>query len=479
MSDICAVLEAAANQILAVVAPATARLVRARVWLDEQDDSASTDGVRIWLPAVFEGVEVGRDTPLALGLLVHELGHFLQPLEALAEAEREAGAPHWLGNVVADIQLEAMMASLFPPLAHTLVAVRAQVRQARLAEYVEGLHASRDLAEIANPLALAGRFARPEVPFDDPYEEGSQLEPLLQFPEPLRSRGLSFARWLSRAQEIAAQDLPDFLRQLMEKFPELRQAGERYPVPGGRSAVAAAGKAAQAEAAANAAALHPTRPMPVAMVPASSYLLRPEARQIARGLRIHFQAAGGATEIVAPGRLERRAAALGELIPLRLQLPGRERPRPRVVIGLDRSSSMKGADKFAQAQIAAQAVALAVQEAGGEVVGILFDDTAQVADTGDAALLFSDPATLTFGGTSFEFLGDAWRRWPEHLFLLVTDGNGPVPPALPGDRARTAVILIPPDCDEDAMRQIAARVVVLRRVRSAGLASVLTMLTPR
>ena len=122
-----AILDATANQILAVVAPDTARLVRAYVSLDEEADTAATDGVRIWLPPAFEGVDVAHDTPVAVGLLVHELGHFLQPLKALEEAEQQTAAPHWLGNIVADVQLEAMMAGLFPPLADTLVAVRRTV----------------------------------------------------------------------------------------------------------------------------------------------------------------------------------------------------------------------------------------------------------------------------------------------------------------------------------------------------------------
>ena len=75
--DIRAILDATANQILAVVAPDTARLVRAYVSLDEEADTAATDGVRIWLPPTFEGVDVAHDTPVAVGLLVHELGHFL------------------------------------------------------------------------------------------------------------------------------------------------------------------------------------------------------------------------------------------------------------------------------------------------------------------------------------------------------------------------------------------------------------------
>ncbi len=53
--DISAILNATANQILAVVAPDTARLVRAYVSLDEQADTAATDGVHIWLPPDLRG----------------------------------------------------------------------------------------------------------------------------------------------------------------------------------------------------------------------------------------------------------------------------------------------------------------------------------------------------------------------------------------------------------------------------------------
>jgi hypothetical protein len=215
---------------------------------------------------------------------------------------------------------------------------------------------------------------------------------------------------------------------------------------------------------------------PVACAKATRSQPRPEALQAMRGLRMHFLAPRGATEIVAPGRLDRRAAVLGEVVPLRMALPGKDRPRVKVLICLDKSGSIKG-PKFALSQIAAQAVALAVREAWGEAVGVLFDDQAQVATDADDALLFAKPETLSYGGTGFEFLADAWRRWPAHIILLVTDGDGSVPLALPGDKARTSAILIPPDCDPDAMRQIAARVVTLGDLR--GLADVLALLTPR
>lgn len=319
--DIRMILDATANQILAVVAPDTARLVRAYVTLDEEADTAATDGVRIWVPPVFEGVDVARDTPVAIGLLVHELGHFLQPLEALAEAEGESAAPHWLGNIVADIQLEAMMAGLFPPLADTLVAVRTAVKAARLTEYTGALLKGRNLAGVACSVALTGRFGNPELPFDINRHGNSKtlFAALRDLPsQAVIDRAMQFAWRLSEAQALAPDDLPDHVRQIMVEFPELRQARAQHAIPGGGLAVVGpAGRAAQAEAAANTGAHPPAAPAPVAAVRAGRGRPRPEAQQAARGLRVHFQAPRGATEIVAPDRLDRRAAARGEIVPLR------------------------------------------------------------------------------------------------------------------------------------------------------------------
>ncbi len=478
--SIRAILDATANQILAVVAPDTARLVRACVTLDEQADTAATDGIRIWVPPVFEGVDVAHDTPVAVGLLVHELGHFLQPLKALAEVEQQTGAPHWLGNVVADIQLEAMMASLFPPLADTLTAVRTVVKAARLTEYTTSILQGRSLADIACSVALAGRFLKPDVAFDDnrhPAPDGVWRVLDRLGVKTVADRARAFAYRLSEALCLTPNEIVAHIAQIMAEFPELRQAAETFPLPGGAvSVVGPSGRAAQAEAASNTGDHDPLPIQPVASVRTVRGRPRPESQQAARGLRMHFHTVRGATEIAAPGRLDRRAAVLGELIPLRMVLPGKERPRPRVLICLDKSGSMKGA-KFVLAQTAAQAVALAVREVGGEAVGVLFDDGAQVATGGGDALLFCDPGGLSYGGTGFEFLADAWRRWPVHVVLLVTDGDGSIPQAMPGDKARTSAILIPPDCDPGAMGQIAARVVTLNDLR--GLAEVMTLLTPR
>jgi hypothetical protein len=479
-TDICSVLEAAANQILAVAAPLTTRIVRAHVSLDATADTAATDGIRIWVPSIFAGVDVTRETPVAIGLLVHELGHFLQPLKALEEAEKRCQAPHWLGNVLADIQLEAMMAGLFPPLADTLVAVRQAVKQAHLADYRKNVAEGHTFPALACALALLGRFGDPAHPFDIGPNGGSQelLPAVKRIADPaVADPALPFAWRLNTARGLAPAQLPAYIEETIACFPELAQAPETFPVPGGVLRVAgAAGQAAQEEASTSVQDHAPADPTCIAPVRCIRRRPLPAAAQAALGLRVHFQAARAATEIVAPGKLDRRALARGELVPLRMALPGKETPRSRAVICVDKSSSMKGR-KLELAQLAAQAVALAIRAAGGEAVGVLFDDHAQVADSGDDALLAFDPRAISYGGTDFGFLADAWRRWPEHLVLLVTDGQGAVPPAFPSDKARTAVILIPPDCDPDLMGQVAARVVTLSDLR--GLADVLTLLVLR
>jgi len=133
-------------------------------------------------------------------------------------------------------------------------------------------------------------------------------------------------------------------------------------------------------------------------------------------------------------------------------------------------------DKARQARIAAQALALAVKAAGGQVVVILFNTYGYVATEEDdslAFLTFSEMHGFFRGGTSFRFLDRAWRRWPDHQVLLLTDGDGSMPHPLPRDRERTAVLLIDSDLDVSPM---AARAVPLASLDK--LASVFALLIP-
>ena len=481
------VLTATANQILAIVAPHMARLVHAHVTLDEDADTAATDGLRIWVPPVFEGVAVAQDTPVAVGLLVHELGHFLQPLKAVDETCARTGCPQWLANIYLDSQLEAMMAGLFPPLAGTLTAVRTVVNRTRAAEYLAAIRQAASFKEAACPLALLGRFGVPEKPFDN-GAAGQHASPVrevipgLAFKIGLRAQ--QFVDWLYDAQYATTGELVDQLTKLIAEFPELRDAPAPFQTP--TDQVRGAGEqgdaltaALQAEGRQNVADQQPAAPEPLRKLAGSPRPASADVQQAARGLRVHFQVRQGATEIVAPQRLDRRAAALDEPVPFRMTLPGDAVPAPRLVLCLDKSGSMRGA-KFALAQAAAQAVALAVREAQGEVIGVLFDDAGYLAVNPQRPddLLFTGADQLGgFGGTDFEFLLHIWRLWPEHQVLLVTDGDGALPPALPGDKARTGALLIPPDCDEAAMAQICARTVVVTDL--GGLANIMALLTPR
>ena len=111
--------------------------------------------------------------------------------------------------------------------------------------------------------------------------------------------------------------------------------------------------------------------------------------------------------------------------------------------------------KIGAARIAAQAIALAVRDAGGDVVGVLFVDTWLIGANWGDALLFAPAAWPTEGGTYFAFLSDLWRRYPSHWVVLVTDGDGYVPYASAPDRARTGAVVIP-DGKPEKMAEIPA-----------------------
>jgi predicted metal-dependent peptidase len=158
-----------------------------------------------------------------------------------------------------------------------------------------------------------------------------------------------------------------------------------------------------------------------------------------------------------------------------MRLQGKELPAPKVALCIDISGSMSHI-KMAKARVAGQAIALSVQAGNGHVVGVLFSDDGIMAVKGDASPLFAPLREWQpRGGTSFQFLAHVWRRWPQHLVLLLTDGYGAAPTALPADRARTYAVLIAGD--PQRIQPIAAQVLELDDLRA--LPSLLAMLIPR
>ena len=151
------ILERTANQILATVAPKTARLVTTRVVLDDDADTAKTDGTTvIILPPDFAGVTVLDDQPLAVGLLAHEVSHFLQPLATIDDVAEAEEIPKWLVNVVIDIQGEYLMECIFPSLRQPLTVCRQAVADAHIPEYEREIAAADSFANCCRLAGSAG-----------------------------------------------------------------------------------------------------------------------------------------------------------------------------------------------------------------------------------------------------------------------------------------------------------------------------------
>lgn len=475
-------LESAANQIFAAVAPNTYRLVRIGVEIREDASTASTDGaLTIRMPTRFCDITVAQDAKVAVGLLVHEVGHFLQPLDEVDQVEEEQRIPHWLTNVALDVQAESLLQVLFPSFRSALTEVRQAVGRAHLAEYEAAIRRAMTFAQAAGSLALWGRFARPITPFcNQRLPEGT----------PESQRSAAFMYTMHTFRTCPTRKLPQALARLIHNFPELRNSpAPAYPLKGtaARQATDAIGSALKREARDQASGLagggegHDIQRHRESAQPPLT-----EAVFLARTLRTHFCTRKGGIQILAPGRLARRAAIRDE-VPFRMCLPGRDASGPGLVLCLDASGSMSGVhpgsaggSKWQIAQIAAQAVALAVQAEGGHVVGLVFADDAWTTVRGDAGALLL-PLTIqrrrVGTGTSFRFLSELWRAYPDRRVLVVTDGVGDVPTAcLSFDRDRTAAVIIPPG---DATQAVAwsSRQVILSDLRR--LANVLTLLTPR
>ncbi len=540
MSEISQSLQSAAGTILSVLAPAASRIAGVAVRFSEDADSASTDGnLIIRMPRAFAGAAIPDDAPITLGLLAHELGHWVQPLDEITAIAHSRGAPHWLANIAMDIHGESFVQGTFPAMRGPLAATRKAVKQTMLARYRRDLSdavARRDFPDMALQAALIARFGWPARAWTPPQRNE------LRAPDRIHRFLLAMERFL--AHHTPPDELPAAFASLLDDFPELtrpegklRAGSGEQGESGEESSEGAAASPSNADddaedggpasdskdsdepgsdadsgqpaaGAGSGESDHDALPAYAetdadelgrilrqemqatarGYTPAPEDELRtcslrpsppdPQAMRLARTLQPRFQTRRGGQEVAAPGRLNRLDMARGAPIPLRMGLPGREAPAPQLILAIDLSSSMfigRG-ERARQARIAAQAVALAVKDAGGQVVVILFNSHGYVAAEADdrlAFLSFSDMHSGFRGGTSFAFLDRAWRRWPQHQVLVLTDGDGYMPHALPADRERTAVLLIDSDLD---VSPIAARAVPLASLDK--LATVFALLIP-
>ena len=463
-------LQSAANQLLAVLAPASARLVRIMVVLESKAHTASTDGnIVIIMPPDFHGHPIPEDDAVTVGLLAHEAGHFVQPLEQVLAVEKEHGVPHWLANVTLDIHGESFVAGVFPAMAEPLQATRQAVNAALAATYRSRLEAANSFGTAAGYAALMGRFSMPALPFQPAWLNRRWWN------KPWYGKMAHFLGELDNAAYLAPDKLPGFLVSLIQQFPELKQS-PLSDLPGyGRTEADRLGEIALGEAQHGSKGCSPGGAGRLQARHFSPEAPEGEALRLSRSIRTRFEADAGIIEVNAPRRIDRHALARGEPLPFRMRLPGKSLPAPQVVLCLDISGSMSER-KLALARVAGQAIAHSVASNDGHVAGVLFSDDGIMSVKGDASPLFAPLREwLPRGGTSFQFLAHVWRRWPEHLVILLTDGYGATPAALPADRARTYAVLIAGE--PHRIQPIAAHVLELDDLRA--LPSLLAMLIPR
>lgn len=220
MNELQAVLNLISSALLGDLASfLSPRLIIAK------DETASTDG-RTWirLPEEFLGIRLG-ETPnmqVFIGLLAHEVGHWLQPLNAITEVEKKTGLHHDILNIILDVHLEHLVPILFPLFAAPLEVVRSVVRDAHKLDYEKRYREADTFLNAAVYCLLFGRFCvNSSLSFCAPYA-------LIQR-KSTRNRKVDESRMnelMERVNSVVScvrADLPAFFEQLALDFPELCQ----------------------------------------------------------------------------------------------------------------------------------------------------------------------------------------------------------------------------------------------------------------
>jgi hypothetical protein len=147
--------------------------------------------------------------------------------------------------------------------------------------------------------------------------------------------------------------------------------------------------------------------------------------------------------------MNRLAAVRGDPIPFDVpQSVGKTKPKVQVVLVADWSGSMQGLPWY-ETRRAAQAVTLAIRSTGGDVRGAIFEDFLMHTKEFSAEIFFSmrvgnlNISDAQGNYTSFGWLPLVWQKFPKHRVVLLTDGNGMTPHAVPVScRKRTSAILL-------------------------------------
>jgi hypothetical protein len=451
MNELQAILNLVASALLGDLASfLTPRLVIAK------DDTASTDG-KTWirLPGEFLGIRLGEKMQVFIGLLAHEVGHWLQPLKAIEAVEQKTGIHHNILNIVLDVHLEHCVPIIFPLFAAPLEAVRIVIRDAHKSDYEKGYKEADTFLEAADAALLFGRFCvNPRLSFDAPY--GLIQRTITRNRKVNESRMNDLVERVGCVVNHSCESLPEFIEQLAHDFPELCQQGISFGMTNPLDGLASGGdgmdvirdiledlkiESSQASACVIEARL-------CGRNPASA-----ETLALSRQLQKRWDITRACGVIMAPGRLNRLSAVRGDPMPFTMPAPikGKQAPQTKVVLIVDWSGSM-GVNENAPwkaASQAAQAIALAIRSTGGDVRAAIFAEHLWHAPNFSADVLFAanlgSISLLEARGedTDFFWLPHVWQAFPGYRVVLLTDGNGYPPKAiLPSGRKRTSAVLL-------------------------------------
>lgn len=461
------------------------------------DNEAYTDGQSfIVLSKVFDGVDLTRRTKrnlaLLTGIIQHEVVHWLQDLPAIHAAQHAAHLPNFVRNIIDDIQGERMIIDLLGKgNCKPLYTARRLIFKTNKQDYINGILNAENFPDDAMSVALYGRFRKAMYPYVHTKGSAKTL------------RGLQWSSYLRDRTPALPADLPAFMTQVANDFPELTQLPEGQPTDGQMFPVVASQSGMDAEEMNNAVSTMRGR--------YATYRIRHTAcspikgaPELAAKIRIRLEREPTSLTINAIGDVNRRLLATDADVPFDYTVESDNAIGRNVLICLDRSGSMIGEDngdavgELAQPTVlprgqdvvfkvddnsslvddnmskslkVAQAIAMAVKQENGSVVGVLFGEYALMASGEDSsAILFPRCGhDLITGGTSFLWLKWLWQKYPDYQVIVITDGGGQIPDVITKrERERTTLIKLtqpgyPTATEIDA---VAGKVIELTEVKN-------------
>jgi hypothetical protein len=434
-------------------------------------DTASTDGQRVVkMPRRFLGVGLEDGRPeIFLGLLAHEVGHWLQPIKEIDAVEKQTRLMHGFVNIVMDVHCEHQVGLIFPLFKYPIKAVRELIGSSMARRYRRSFRKAQDFvtaamaallysrycvhADVSFSVALIGFQKYALVPMQNAAYDTGRLESLLTD--------------VARVRELSSCELPETLATLAGKYPELCCQPPKLlfgdPLDGSASE---GDKFLSGVVQLQVPERDSTEACSVLEVSASgSVPPSPDVLALSRKLKNRWFAPAGVERIMAPGRLDRMAALRDQPVPYSLQCQRSTRLKDsgvrKIMLAADWSVSMEGQPWLATLA-AAQAITLALRSDGGDVRGLLFAGSAwHTVDFNAGALFFAralsggvDLGKAEGSTTRFGWLPEVWQRYPDHQVLVLTDGAGSLPTYIPDScRIRTSALLIGLENYSDEQRE--------------------------